>query len=217
MNDEAPPPTPGSLAWISGKTLEELDAIEHGGALLFRDAFRTKNKRGEEVLTPVLVSPPTRRDRAEARIDAIRYVADLCKSKAIRTVPEAQTAIGAEVFEDIDTISIIARCCYEPKEPSQRAYMLDILIDSFPSATLADMWERINHYAHLVDPRVPEPLSHDEFWAYAKAIAKAGNVGPLVVMREDTQRGFVISMARRLIEFRELASSSTSSATSTPG
>ena len=210
------PSSQASTTWLEGKTLEELHAIEAGGRTLFPDAFRQLDSKGVEKLTPVLVTPPTQMLRAQARLDAVALVREMNKGAACATVADAQALVGADVFEDLDTCAIVARCCYEPGSPDTPAYLLRILLQSFPPTTIIDMLDRITFYASLLDPRRPAPLTDAEVVAVAKAVKRAGNLTPLLAIAVEQQRDFMLSAVCLLADSRTPPSSSTSSGTSTP-
>lgn len=218
MSPSIPPVTipPDVPAWLRGKTLADLDAIEHGGRVLIPENIRRRGPRGDEVLVPVMVQVPTEQERALARIDAIKHVADMRKGMRIETVEAAQAAIGNDVFENLDTFAILARCVLEPKAPHGRAYMLDILIGTFPPSSLFDLYLRVDFYARLYNPRI-EDMDEAMFWPAVLEIARVRNLGPLAAIGGGAQNAFITRMAVELSSSRMLKSSSPSSATSTPG
>jgi hypothetical protein len=206
--------------WFAGKTLEELDAIEIGGALYFPEKLRSRGAKGEIKETPVLARVPSKQDRATARIEAIAHVRSMVKGKQpVLTVKDAEEAVGAEVFEDIDTYAIVSRSLFEPQAKNEdgkptRFMLLDVLLGSYLPATVFDIFDRLDFYAKLLDPRV-EDITEDEMWGAIEAIAKRRNLSPLAVMRGSLQTAFVVSMAVTLWSSRPQLSSSLSTATST--
>lgn len=205
-------------AWFKGKSIEELAAIEAGGRVLIPDAIRTIDAKGKERLTPVMARVPTEQERALARIDAIAHVARLngqaMGARGEWTVERARQVVGAEVFENLDTIAIVARCLLEPEPPHGQAYLLEVLVGSFPLAALFAMYERLDFYARLFSPMV-EALDEEQFWGVVGAIAAKRNLGPLAAMRGELQSAFITRMAEELSSCRPPSSSSPSTATST--
>ena len=206
-------------AWFKGKSIEELSAIEAGGRVLIPDAIRTIGPKGDERLTRVMARVPTEQERALARIDAITHVARLngqaMGAKATWTVDRAREVVGAEVFENIDTVAIVARCLLEPEPPHGPFMLLEVLIGSFPLSALFDMYERLDFYSRLFSPMV-EGLDEEQFWGVVAAIASKRNLGPLAGMHGALQSAFITRMAAELSSCRPPSSSSPSSATSTP-
>ena len=209
---------PLSLAeWLAGKSFEDLHAIEHAGTLLFPDALHTRGPDGGERLVPVTVRVPSKTDRALARIDAIQHVREIARKTGadVRTVEQAQAAIGHEVFDDIDTYAIVARATREPEAPFGQFMLLPLLMESYTPATVFDIYDRITFYAQLLDPRLPE-LTDADFWDAVAAVGRRRNTSPLVVMSGGAQSSFVVRMAETLSAYRLQQPSSPSSATSTP-
>lgn len=206
--------------WFAGKSFEELNAIEQGGSLYFPESLRTRGPKGELREQPVLARVPSKQDRAVARIEAISHVRAMRKGMNVATVKDCEEAIGAEVFEDIDTYAIVARSLFEPTARNEdgspvRFMTLDVLLGSHLPTTVFDIFDRLDFYQKLLDPRIDE-LDEDEFWAAVEAIAKRRNLSPLVVMRGSLQSAFVLRAVEILSTFRTPRSSSSSTETSTP-
>lgn len=206
-------------AWFRGKTIEELKAIEHGGRVLIPEALRSIGPKGDEKLTPVMARIPTEHERALARVDAVAHVARLngqaMGARGQWTVERAREVIGAEVFENIDTCAILARSLLEPEPPHGQAYLLEVLIGSFPPAVLFAAYERLDFYARLFNPTF-EAITEEQLWAAVSAIARVKNIGPLAGMRGSLQTAFIVRMAEELSSSRTRSSSSPSTETSTP-
>lgn len=205
-------------SWFAGKTHAELKAIDFQNRILIPDAIHTRGPAGEERAHRVLVEVPTEDMRGLARVDAIHHVRDHLRKKKIKvdTVEEARSAVGGEVFENLDTAAIVDRCCRELEPPYQQMFLLDTLVESFrPFSVLLQLYERIDLYAEMWNPNVGE-LSEAEFWGTVEAIARSQNLSPLGVMRGELHRVFFTRMGVELSRARKRSSSSTSSETSTP-
>ncbi len=202
-------------AWFAGKTFEELGAIEHSGHLLFPDALRKRGPKGEEVRVEVMVRVPTDLDRSLARIDALEFVRDQAKSaRNIETVDQARAAVGPEVFENLDTTAIVARCTFERKPPHQQFLLLPLLLASWPRSSVYDLFDRIDYLSDLIDPRMGE-LTEEQIWLAVGAIAKVRNISPLGAMRGPLQSSFIVRMADLLWNSAMRPSSSPSKGRST--
>ncbi|HEY4118662.1 MAG TPA: hypothetical protein VGM56_12445, partial [Byssovorax sp.] len=57
----------GMLAWLEGRTWEELEAIEHDGRLLFKDTLKKRDARGRVVEKAVRIRVPRQLERSRAR------------------------------------------------------------------------------------------------------------------------------------------------------
>lgn len=208
-------------SWFEGKTIADLNAVELGGVVYIPDQLRRVNAKGEIETEDVMVKVPSEQDRAQARVDAIYHVGELRKwptPKHTWTVEQCQQAIGAEVFENLDTAAIVARSLYERKQIDGKyppAYMLAILISSWPPASWFDMFERLNVYSNLFNPRVAD-IDEDTLWRVMAQIARVQNVSPFGVMRGDLQSAFIVRMASECLRLRRSSSLSSSGETSTP-
>lgn len=229
MSPKATPPThmppaawpPDAPSWLRGKSIEELEAFEHGERVLIPEALRRRGPKGEEILVPVALRVPTEHERAQARIDAIRFVQELRKKAGgpqppIETVEQAQAAVGADVFENFDTFAILARALREPKAPHGPAYTLDVLVGSFQPSALFDLYFRLDFYSRLYNPRIEE-LDDESFWAAVSEVARVRNLGPLAVIAGSAQNAFILRSIVELSNCRTRLSSSPSSETLTPG
>ena len=205
-------------AWFAGKSIEELGAIEAGGRVVIPDAIRTIGPKGEERLTRIMARVPTEHERAVARIDAITHVARLhgqaMGSRSEWTVDRARQVVGAEVFENLDTVAIVARCLLEPEPPHGPFMLLEVLVGSFPLSAIFDMYERLDFYARLFSPTI-EALDEGQFWGIVAAIATKRNLGPLAGLRGSLQSAFITRMGEELWSCRAPSSSSPCSETST--
>lgn len=210
--------------FFQGKTVEDLAAIECGGRVLIPDALRTVNAKGEVVEHKVLVRVPTPGERSRARADAVAHVGKEYADRMGRdrekwTVERAKAVVGPEVFDDLDTYAIVARSLFEPTlndGKPQQAYMLQVLYDGFSQRTVFDMWDRINLYADMFDPRI-DTMDEGMLWGAVEAIAKVQNLSPLAVIAGSEQPNFIVRMAVELSNYRKRSSILLSPETSTLG
>jgi hypothetical protein len=196
---------PTASAWLEGKTVAELEAIEHEGRVLIPEAMRFVGANGKERLDRYYMRIPTEGERGMARLKAVRLVAEHMGPDAKRamgagdtwTIAKAQAVIGADVFENFDTTCIVAASLREWDAPHGPAFLPEILITTYLPATIFDAFERLDFYSKLYNPRLAE-LTDDDFWKAVAGIAKTKNLGPLAVMRGDAQTSFVVRMAETL-------------------
>lgn len=221
-----PPAIVDPLAWIQGKTLEDLKLVRYGRALLTPDAFRSRDEKGAIVAQPVLIRVPTDLDLDMARLDAIREVQRLARTRLgadtlVTTVDQARQILGAERFETLDTTAVVARCTHEAKLPDnptdmpQQFMTLELMRTSFNVRQIYDVWNHMELLAHMLDPRLGE-IDEPTFWAFCGAISKVENASPLGAMQGATQNDYVVEASKRLWRYRTSSSSTTSDSTSTP-
>lgn len=217
-----PSPAVDIPAWFAGKSIEELGAIEVAGRVHIPDALVKIGPKGEEQREPVMLRLPTDLERALAQRDALHLVGKLHR-KAMGppedwTVQRAKNVIGDDLWENFDTLAILAVSTREAKPDEsgayQQAWLLELLMEAYPTRVLFALYERLDFYAKLYDPRL-EVLDEAQFWTAVEAIARKRTLSPLVVMGGALERGFIVSMAEALWSSRAPSSSSPSTATST--
>ena len=201
-----------AFAPLRGKTWEELDVIETGGPgggrVLFRDTIRKRRATAEGWTdVPVMLQVPRKDERRAARLEARRLAADL------HVDPDKDPAL----FEDLDNICILARAIRDPKpNPSgvhdQHCDPLD-LERTYDPPSLEAIWERLEAYSALLDPRVTLDTP-EKVWGAIAAINHSGSLLPLAAIAGREQPSFLLFMAARAIEsptaqryFASLASS----------
>jgi hypothetical protein len=209
--------------FFQDKSIEDLKAIEHGGRVLIPDAFRVKNAQGVIVEKPTLVRVPSEGERGRARIDAVILVGErfpkiMGTDPKMWTIERAKAVVGAEVFDDIDTYAIVARSTFEPKitDKPVQYMLLTVLYDSYTKNTVFDIWDRINMYADMFNPRLEDP-TEEQFWGAVESIARVRSLLPLAVIAGSAQSNFIMRMASELSKSRTPKSTSTSPETSTSG
>lgn len=172
-------------AWraLTEQKWEQLEALEEGGRLLFPDSIRRRTKSGALEEVPVAVRPLRKDERRKARFAAEKYAADCGVD------PENQR--HKDLFEDIDTLSIIALAIREPSEPHSQHATIAELEHDYDMRSLDTLWSRYKLHEDRTDPR--EPLqTEEEFWAVLGAIAKARRIDPLADMPSHEQNAFIL-------------------------
>jgi hypothetical protein len=213
----------GELAkWLEGRSLEDLEVIELDGEALYPDSiprFNWGTRKIEE--TPVYLRVHGGQDRIIARQRVIADLAPRSKSKTgetlITTIEQARTTFGADVVEHAEAVHLLAlslRRREDPKLPLMAAQDLEKVLSTVAvDVTLA----KIEHWRATFDQRISEAQLSDPkvFWPCVAAIAKRGDLGPLVVIAGPAQPSFIIRMAVELQGYRTASSSQPSAESST--
>ena len=196
---------PALLGWLEGKTWEELEAIEHEGRLLFKDTLKKRDARGRVVEKPVRIRVPRQMERSRARTLARKWLAEL-------GLDEEK---DAHHFDAYETICLVACAVREDAAPHEQHMLHQDLAAQCDVKTILELWDRVNFYDKLSEPRLGE-VDAATFHAVVRAIARKGNLSPLVAIAGDTQDAFVVRMAEALTSSPTFSASSPSPATSTP-
>ena len=178
--------TEESLRRISAKTWDELEAIDEGGRLFFRDSIKRIGAKGVVEDVPVLMCVPReekRRARIEARAWAAREGLDPDKD--------------ADIFDDMCSYCELALCLRDVDSPKTQFQTAETLEKHFDRASISDLKARQELYADLIDPR-PSVATEDDMLAVAATIARVGNVSPLVAFDSRSQTAYIIFTADRL-------------------
>lgn len=171
---------------LGGASWEELELIRHeSGRLLFPDKLRRRNEKGVVVETKVRVWVPTPTDEVEAKSDARVWF----KSK-----PALDPDRDKGLFEEMEQVCLLARAIRTGDDPFPQFAQYSELA-GFDEGCLKDIQERINAYKALIDPR--EPVTTDAaFWRMLFAVAKRGNILPLLDIVGREQPSCIVRMAR---------------------
>lgn len=191
--------------WLEGKTAEELDAIEVGGRVLFPDKIYRRTARGELEETPIRVRVLRVPERAKARAEAVAW------AKKLGIDREADR----DVFENFDTLCILARAIREPKGADEQLRTYEQLAAEYESRSLLDVWDRLAFYERIHDPRIVI-LTDKDFWAAIGGIARVRNISPLVAYDAPSLEACITRMASELLSLKTLKSSSGSTESSPP-
>lgn len=176
--------------WLQGKTIEDLDVVENSNRLLFADTIKRKGPKGQLIEEQVRVRVPRMDDQVKARIEAV----DMARKFKIDRDKDA------DLFEEFETIAMLSRCIREKDDPHGQAYTFDQLYTGYDANSLYDIWNRIQHYNKMTDPRLSDPDIQDVVVA-AMGIAKKKNLSPLIGIAGSDLDSFVISMASLLATY----------------
>lgn len=169
---------------IAGKTWEELGAVEHEQRLLFPDAIRRVRADGATEEVAILVRPLRKHERRSARL----YARAWAKKEGV------DPQVDPQLFDDMDTMSILAMAIREPKPPYEQHQQPEWLEQHYDAASLAQVWDRYQVWEDATDPRV-EAASQEDLWRTILEIGRSRSVLPLTGFAPHLQRNCILSMA----------------------
>jgi hypothetical protein len=190
---------------IEGKTWEELGVLEDAGRLLFPETIKRRSKSGAIDTIPICLRPLRKDERRSARLYARGWAQKL-------GVDESK---DPQLFEDLDTLSILARAIREAKPPYEQHQPPEWLESHYDSGSLAELWDRLSVYAEMIDPRI-DAMDGDSFWKLVLAIGRARNCLPLVAYAPRVQQSFMVSTVEQALLSPMLKSYLERCASSTP-
>jgi len=172
---------------------------------MYPETIRRRDpKTGELQEVKLLVRVPTSMEIARSRLKALDWVKREARLSSRPTLGEAEAIFGPSAFDEIDTVFFLAACLFDldPMGNSHPPYMIASELDAnHPRASLHDLYARVSFYQSTEDPRVPE-LTEAEFSQTVAAIAKAGNLSPLVVIDGRAHSSFIATMASQLAAYQ---------------
>ena len=236
-------PSEDVAAWMRGKTLADLRAIEvfppcalckglktfEGAPCAVCDAtgiarvprqfvpevLRWRGADGAVKEEPITFAIPEEDDYLRATRDAVKHVAMLYKGETIKTPDQAREYVGAARFESLDSAALVALCVRSPKAPYGQIYMLHVLLKTHLPSTVADAFTRLDLLFKLYKVTVSE-LTEMQFWTGASEIARVRNIGFFGALDHALQVPFIVRLAAELAKCRIELSGSGSSTRSTP-
>ena len=173
--------------WIEGAAFEEMQALEFEGRLYFPETLKRRNAKGQLVEVAIMLRVPRQEERAKARVDARKW----CEKLGLD--PEK----NPDHADSFDTLCLCARAIRDVEPPHAQHMMAHDLVGAYDTKVLLDVWDRLNFYDRLIDPR-PEELDDATFEKLVHAVRKAGNLRPLAAIAGSAQDSFVLRMARDL-------------------
>lgn len=205
--------------WFNGKSAAELDALEFQGRRLYAATIRRKDPRTGEVRErKVRLRVPSAADKAMAAIDALQWVRRMASERRVKlpelfTKEQAEGLVGAERFDALDTLCILARSVYEHDAPHDPLHQdAETLEREYDHGSLEELWSKLDQLQKIEDPR-EQALDEEQFLAVVATIAKRRNLSPLAVIAGPALDSFVISMAVRLQSYQTPKSGSPSTET----
>jgi hypothetical protein len=231
------------LAWLRGRTIEQLGAIDareqcvcraknfgqakpdcpecSGSGVagpmrcFFPEVIRYRDSAGKIIEEPVYLVIPREDDLAEATREAIAHVARQYPGETVKTPAQAREFIGEIRYELLEIFALVSLCVRSRQPPHIRAYMLHHLLRTFDSSTLNDLFGRLELLRKLWDVRVSQ-LTEAQFWGMAAEVARVKNTSPFVVLAPALHDPFIARLAAELHAFRTCKSCSGCKGHSTP-
>jgi hypothetical protein len=193
--------------WLKGKTVEELAAIEHGGRTLFPDKIQRVKPDGSLEGVDVYVRVPRPVEVMQARKEA----RDFFKKQGL------DASVDADLFEQLDTMSTLARALRSKDKPHDQFQPLEYLLSNdpgkgFDTESLLDVWTRLEVYRKMIDPRVTD-VKEDDVIRAAYAVDRTQNLSPLAGIAGHELDSFIVTMASQLVRSLMQLQSSRSGAT----
>lgn len=181
---------------LAGRKWAELESIEVEGRTLYFDAIRRRKKGGAVEEVPIALRVLRKDEARKALFDAIKWAqdervlpADLAGVADVRT-----RALDPKVFDDMETLAILARAIREPKPPHDQHRTHRALEAEYDMRSLDELWSKYKLYEDLTDPR--ESIQTDaEFWAVVAAVRRSGTILPLTGCASHDQNACIVRMA----------------------
>lgn len=181
------------LEILRSKTWEELEAIEHEGRVLYPDALRRRTAKGEVTEKKVLIRVLRKDERRKAFLEAVKLaqgsgvlpkeLADLSNVRA--------KAIDDQLFDDLDTLCILARAIRDPEPPHVQHGTAEDLEHDYDMRSIEELWSRYKVYEDRSDPRL-EIVDEKTMWSALRALAKAGHILPLTELASPSQNACIL-------------------------
>jgi len=168
---------------IADKGWAELEALEFSGRLYFPDAIKRRGKTGGIEEIPICIRVPRKDEKRTARLEARTWTQKI----------DIDTEKDKDLFDDLDTLCILARAIREVTEPHEQHQQAEWLESHYDSGSLAQIWDRLQVYDQMLDPRT-ETLTEDQFWGTVLAIGRTRSGLPLTEYAPSLQRSFLLSV-----------------------
>lgn len=212
MADERDP-----LDILRAKSWEELEAIEYEDRVLYPDALRLRTAKGDVREIKVMVQVLRKPERRRAFLEAVKI------AQAAGVLPKEMPdfsnvrarAIDEQLFDDLDTLCIMARAIRDVEPPHVQHKTPEMLEAEYDMRSIEELWSRYKVYEDRSDPRL-EITDEKRMWKATHAIAKAGNILPLTGAESLSQNACIVFMARQAVTSPRFKSFLASSDHSTP-
>lgn len=190
---------------LGNRTWEELEVLDaEDGHRLFKDQIRERTANGWKAID-VRVRVPRPGEKFEARAEA----------RKLFTQKGLDPDRDADVLAELEQICLLARAVRTEKKPHSQFATYDELLTGYDEVSLTDVLGRIKVYEALLDPRESK-LTEEQIFVKVVAIARLGNLGPLVDIVGHEQPSCVVRMADLALSSPKLQSWLQSLESSTP-
>lgn len=193
--------------WFAGIDPKEL-VVQHDarGRVYYPETLKRKHVKDGPQEVEILVRTPNTADRIRSRRLAVRWVgqhAGLEKTEQAKlTIEQAQNLAGAMYFEQVDTLHLLSELVYErqldPDGEPRRYGTADYLDAMHPNTALWDLMERLDFLVNLEDPRITT-VTVEMVMDVAEAMARRGNISPLLGIAGPERESLLLSMAQQLV------------------
>lgn len=186
MTDPVKPVDP--IDALRAKTWEELECIEQGGRVLFPDVIRQRTSKGDLVEVPIVIRVLRGPERRKARQE----------TRALAKKVEVDQELDPDLFDDIDTLCILARAIREKAPPHEQHYTPELLEQEYEWRSLKELYARYKVYEDRTDPGL-EITDEKTMWKAIGAIARAGNILPLTELESLSQNASILFAANQAL------------------
>lgn len=173
--------------WLQGKTVEDLEVVEQAGRLLFPEVLRRRTPKGYEE-EKVRLRVPRPLEITQARVEAI----------AMASKYKIDREKDSDLFEEYETICRLSKAIREYAEPHGQAYTAEQLLSGYDSVCLQDLWQRVDVYQKMIDPRITD-VDADDVINAARGIAHTMSLSPLAAIAGSELDSCIITMACMLV------------------
>jgi hypothetical protein len=187
-------------------TWQDLEAVEFNGRLYFSETIRRRSKSGaveEEV--EICLRVPRKDEKRAARIEAVAWASKLGLNRET----------DKDLFDEMEDLCVLARSIRERKSPHDQYQKAEWLESHFDSGSIAMLWDRLNVYDQMIDPRDGE-ITDKKFWQTVLAIGRTRTALPLTGFAPHAQARCLVSMADQALLSPTLKSFLESCDSSTP-
>lgn len=193
--------------WFKGRSITDAAIVMCDEEALFPDVITGIHFADRQLFDcPVYMRVPLPHELARARVSALSWMATEAKRDPRSfSWADAVGIFGDERVEEIEHIEVLARGLRKRAKPEQQYMTPENLQKCHPAPALYCAFNRLSLWRRMSDLRVSDaaPLDDELFWRAVAAVAKAGHLGPLMVVDPGALDKFIQAIASQLQSFRE--------------